>query len=53
MKIKIFNICTLLFATSSLIQAQQAETKEKPFNPWSVEGSIGQNKPVRPFAVGY
>jgi OOP family OmpA-OmpF porin len=37
----------------SLGMAQEAESNEKPFNRWSVEVNVGQNKPVRPFSTGY
>ena len=53
MKSNVIYIATWLITTCSLSFAQEAESKQQPFNRWSVEGSIGQNKPVRPFAVGY
>lgn len=36
-------------------QTKDDETKivEKSYNSWSLEASIGQNKAIRPFAVGY
>ncbi len=54
MKKVIFIPLVSLFTLFSYSQNESKEKKEKdPFNHWSVELNVGQNKPLRPFSTGY
>jgi OmpA-OmpF porin, OOP family len=49
---KNYKLLVALFTVTTFAVAQ-TDTGTKDFNKWSVEVSGGQNKAVRPFAVGY
>lgn len=54
--LKIFKYCSVLIMIVISMQSKAQEVKNNEatfFNRWSIEANIGQNKPVRPFSVGY
>lgn len=48
---------TLLLSVASLYDAsaqeKEKDTTSKPYNRWSIEANVGQNKAVRPYSTGY
>ncbi len=53
MKYRKLFLYVVIFCYCLPIVAQESSVNNNDFNKWSIEGGVGQNKPIYPFATGY